>query len=128
VNQRKWVKELEYEMQRNNRHIQAAREDEDGERGVVARVPAEVLLDAEPGLGGRGRPGVGRGAGGADEGERPGRGGCGQVGGGEAREGVEREERGEGAREGEDVGRDAGGSLAGAGAVGGGGGGGGARG
>jgi hypothetical protein len=49
----------------NIRCIQAAREDEDGERGVVARVPADVLLDAEPGLGGCGRPGVGHCAGGA---------------------------------------------------------------
>ena len=96
----------------STKYIQAAREDEDGERGVVARVPADVLLDAEPGQGGCGRPGVGRGAGGADEGERPGWGGRGQVGSGEAREGVEREERGEGAREGEDVGRDAGGGRA----------------
>ena len=109
----------------NTKYIQAAREDEDGERGVVARVPADVLLDAELGLGRRGRPGVGRGAGGPDEGERPGWGGRGQVGSGEAREGVEREERGEGAREGEDVGRDAGGGRAGGGAGGGGGGGGG---
>jgi hypothetical protein len=111
-------------MQHDTRYIQAAREDEDGERGVVARVPADVLLDAEPGLGRCGRPGVGCGAGGADEGERPGRGGCGQVSGGEAREGVEREERSEGAREGEDVGRDAGGDRAGDGTGGGGGGGG----
>jgi hypothetical protein len=49
----------------NIRCIQAAHEDEDGERGVVARVPADVLLDAKPGLGGCGRPGVGRCVGGA---------------------------------------------------------------
>lgn len=78
-----------------HRHpVQAAGEDDDGERGVVAGVAADVLLDAEPGLGGGRGPGVGGGTGRAEEGEGPGGGGHGEVGGGEAREGVEREERG----------------------------------
>ena len=48
-------------------YIQAACEDEDGKRSVVAGVPADVLLDTEPSLGRGRRPRVGRDAGGTDE-------------------------------------------------------------